>query len=86
MLECPRCGARQPLLSLRTEFHCHRCGTKIRSNAMSLGIIGLAFASVPTFLLPSSGWSLTGELLAYLAIALVVVVLLVPFVHLTEST
>ena len=74
---------------------------------MSLGIIGLAFASVPTFLLPSSGWSLTAELLAggwssaeldrfgwsltdellaYLAFALVVVVLLVPFVHLSEST
>lgn len=84
MMECPHCRAKQSLWRLRTEFACSRCGGQIRSNAMSLGIIGIALASVATFLLPSSGWSLIAEVLGYLAVSAMVVLLLLPFVRLDK--
>ena len=52
---------------------------------MSLGTVGMVIASVPSFLLPSSGWSFFAELSAYLAMGGVVALLLLPFVRLPES-
>lgn len=42
-------------------------------------------ASVPSFPLPSPGWSFFAELLAYLAMGGVVALLLLPFVRTPES-
>lgn len=52
---------------------------------MSLGIVGIALASIVTFLLPTSRWSLIPELLAYLAVGAVVVAVLLPFVQLVKD-
>jgi hypothetical protein len=49
---------------------------------MSLGIVGIALASIVTFLPPTSGWPLISEPLAYLAVSAVIVALLLPFVQL----
>lgn len=43
----------------------------------------MALAFIPTFLLPTSGWSFLSELLAYLAVGVLIVAVLTPFVRIS---
>lgn len=85
MHKCPHCGAEQRPWRLRSEFVCESCGGHIRSNAMSLGIIGIILASVLTSFVPTTEWSLSVALLAYFGVSAFVVGALMPFVHLEKS-
>lgn len=83
LLACPRCGSRQGLLSLRNQYECQTCHARLRTNSMSLGIVGMALAFIPTFLLPTSGWNFLSELLAYLVVGVLIVAVLSPFVRIS---
>ena len=84
-MKCPHCESGISLLKVRSKFRCPACGGTINSNVRRVEIATLILVAVVTVLTPMDRFSKLGEFAAYVAIAVIGVVIGTLFLRLAKG-